>query len=70
MDELPVKKSETGCPECGNLQFDLEHADTVSRDMDLYMVKCGHCHTVVGIFDKSISDLLYEVRENLADAER
>jgi hypothetical protein len=62
MEEEIIKKSETGCPECGNLYFRLEEMETDNRDLELYMIKCGYCNTVVGMYDKSISDLLYEIK--------
>jgi predicted nucleic-acid-binding Zn-ribbon protein len=66
MEEEPMKKPESGCPECGNLTFRHEEARTTDRAIDFTMIKCEHCNAVVGIYDKSIPDLLDEIKAILA----
>jgi predicted RNA-binding Zn-ribbon protein involved in translation (DUF1610 family) len=65
MEEKPVKKSKTGCPACGNLIFRLEEAQTDDRSLELYMIKCNSCNTVVGVYDKSMFDLLDKISASL-----
>jgi hypothetical protein len=66
MEDEIIKKSETGCPECGHLVFRLEEAQTDDRSLELYMIKCGYCNTVVGVYDKSMSNLIDKISASLA----
>jgi predicted nucleic-acid-binding Zn-ribbon protein len=60
------KKSITGCPECGNLNFRLEEARANGHSLGLFMVKCEYCNNVVGLYDKSVSDLLFDIKDSLS----
>jgi hypothetical protein len=54
------------CPDkCGNIQFDLEEIQTNNRDVTICMVRCHGCGKNIGIFDKTASDLLYEIKQML-----
>jgi predicted nucleic-acid-binding Zn-ribbon protein len=53
------------CPKCRSIQFDLEEIQTDDRSVVLCMVRCHTCGREAGIFDKTTSDLLYDLKNAL-----
>lgn len=38
------------CPKCGGQGFEIVFLKTIENNINVYLVTCCHCHSVVGSF--------------------